>query len=233
MIPAVDVLGEGAVRLHQGDYDDVVERAEAPDRARPPLRGGRRATDPPGRPRRRPLGPRAPRARAPGRRDRAAGPGLGRHPLHRRRARAARRGRRPRRRRHGGVARPGAVAASSATRSWSRSTCATDRCAPPAGRNRPGSPSPPRSSTSRGGASSCTAIDRDGTLAGPDLELVAVAASAARACSPRAACARRPTSGRSPLPAPRPRSSAAPCWRSHSPICPTDRDAVPFGKTVF
>ena len=30
MIPAVDVLGEEAVRLHQGDYDAVVERAEAP-----------------------------------------------------------------------------------------------------------------------------------------------------------------------------------------------------------
>jgi len=27
VIPAVDVLGEGAVRLHQGDYDDVVDRA--------------------------------------------------------------------------------------------------------------------------------------------------------------------------------------------------------------
>ncbi len=30
VIPAVDVLGEEAVRLHQGDYDAVVERAEAP-----------------------------------------------------------------------------------------------------------------------------------------------------------------------------------------------------------
>jgi phosphoribosylformimino-5-aminoimidazole carboxamide ribotide isomerase len=30
VIPAVDVLGEGAVRLHQGDYDDVVERAGEP-----------------------------------------------------------------------------------------------------------------------------------------------------------------------------------------------------------
>jgi phosphoribosylformimino-5-aminoimidazole carboxamide ribotide isomerase len=29
-IPAVDVLGEGAVRLHRGDYDDVVERAGEP-----------------------------------------------------------------------------------------------------------------------------------------------------------------------------------------------------------
>jgi phosphoribosylformimino-5-aminoimidazole carboxamide ribotide isomerase len=30
VIPAVDVLGEGAVRLHQGDYDDVVETAGDP-----------------------------------------------------------------------------------------------------------------------------------------------------------------------------------------------------------
>jgi phosphoribosylformimino-5-aminoimidazole carboxamide ribotide isomerase len=30
VIPAVDVLGEGAVRLHQGDYDDVVDRAGDP-----------------------------------------------------------------------------------------------------------------------------------------------------------------------------------------------------------
>jgi phosphoribosylformimino-5-aminoimidazole carboxamide ribotide isomerase len=30
VIPAVDVLGEGAVRLHRGDYDDVVERAGDP-----------------------------------------------------------------------------------------------------------------------------------------------------------------------------------------------------------
>ncbi len=30
VIPAVDILGEGAVRLHQGDYDDVVERAGDP-----------------------------------------------------------------------------------------------------------------------------------------------------------------------------------------------------------
>ncbi|HEX4525799.1 MAG TPA: HisA/HisF-related TIM barrel protein [Gaiellaceae bacterium] len=30
VIPAVDVLGEEAVRLHQGDYADVVERADDP-----------------------------------------------------------------------------------------------------------------------------------------------------------------------------------------------------------
>ena len=30
VIPAVDVLGEEAVRLHQGDYDAVVERADSP-----------------------------------------------------------------------------------------------------------------------------------------------------------------------------------------------------------
>jgi phosphoribosylformimino-5-aminoimidazole carboxamide ribotide isomerase len=30
VIPAVDVLGEGAVRLHQGDYDEVVDRAGNP-----------------------------------------------------------------------------------------------------------------------------------------------------------------------------------------------------------
>jgi phosphoribosylformimino-5-aminoimidazole carboxamide ribotide isomerase len=30
VIPAVDVLGEGAVRLHQGDYDDVTDRAGDP-----------------------------------------------------------------------------------------------------------------------------------------------------------------------------------------------------------
>lgn len=30
VVPAVDVLGAGAVRLHQGDYDEVVERAGDP-----------------------------------------------------------------------------------------------------------------------------------------------------------------------------------------------------------
>src|SRR5262245_2264558 len=30
VIPAVDVLGEGAVRLHQGDYAEIVERAGEP-----------------------------------------------------------------------------------------------------------------------------------------------------------------------------------------------------------
>src|SRR5919206_2537465 len=30
VIPAVDVLGDGAVRLHQGAYDDVVARAGDP-----------------------------------------------------------------------------------------------------------------------------------------------------------------------------------------------------------
>jgi phosphoribosylformimino-5-aminoimidazole carboxamide ribotide isomerase len=30
VIPAVDVLGDGAVRLHQGDYDEVVDRAGDP-----------------------------------------------------------------------------------------------------------------------------------------------------------------------------------------------------------
>src|SRR3954471_14665585 len=30
VIPAVDVLGEGAVRLERGDYDTVVERGGAP-----------------------------------------------------------------------------------------------------------------------------------------------------------------------------------------------------------
>src|SRR5437763_6685164 len=30
VIPAVDVLGEEAVRLQRGDYDEVVERAESP-----------------------------------------------------------------------------------------------------------------------------------------------------------------------------------------------------------
>src|SRR3954452_23716309 len=30
VIPAVDVLGQGAVRLHQGEYDAVVERAGDP-----------------------------------------------------------------------------------------------------------------------------------------------------------------------------------------------------------
>jgi len=30
VIPAVDVLGEEAVRLRRGDYEDVVERAESP-----------------------------------------------------------------------------------------------------------------------------------------------------------------------------------------------------------
>ena len=30
VIPAVDVLGDEAVRLHQGDYDAVVERADDP-----------------------------------------------------------------------------------------------------------------------------------------------------------------------------------------------------------
>ena len=63
VIPAVDVLGEEAVRLHQGDYDAVVERAEDSARARPPLGRRGRRPDPPRRPRRRPVRPRAPGAR--------------------------------------------------------------------------------------------------------------------------------------------------------------------------
>ena len=57
----------------------------------------------------------------------------------------------------------------------------------------------------------CTAIDRDGTLAGPDLELSSRGRPRGSQCWPRAACARRPTSARSPPQAPRRPSSAARC----------------------
>ncbi len=89
VIPAVDVLGDGAVRLHQGDYDAVVERAGEPVAlARRFAEAGARR-DPPRRPRRRALRTRAARARAARRRGRGAGApsGLGRDPLARGRAR--------------------------------------------------------------------------------------------------------------------------------------------------
>ena len=43
VIPAVDVLGEGAVRLHQGDYDDGRRAGGRARRARAALRGSGRA----------------------------------------------------------------------------------------------------------------------------------------------------------------------------------------------
>ena len=121
--------------------------------------------------------------------------GVGRDPLARRRARAARRGRRPRRRRHGGVARTRrrgcelgdalVVALDVARRPGAKRQ---------AGPRRPASRSPRRSTRAPGARVLVTAIDRDGTLAGPDLELVARRRSGrACACSPRAGSARRAT----------------------------------------
>src|SRR6476661_5509913 len=102
VIPAVDVLGEGAVRLHQGAYDEVVVRAGDPvELARAFAEAGARRIhlvdlD----------GARTGRVRP----ERAGGaPGLGRDPEPRRRTRVARGGRGTRRRRHGGLPRPGAV----------------------------------------------------------------------------------------------------------------------------
>ena len=67
-----------------------------------------------------------------------------------------------------------------------------------------------------------TAIDRDGTLAGPDLELVA-AAVGGRGAGPRRRRRpfARPTCAPSPRQAPRPRSSVAPCSPDAS-AAPTD-----------
>src|SRR5262249_2201971 len=61
VIPAVDVLGEGAVRLRQGAYDDVVERAGDPVQlARAFAAPGARRAQPVG-----PGGPPSGRARPP------------------------------------------------------------------------------------------------------------------------------------------------------------------------
>ena len=81
-----------------------------------------------------------------------------------------------------------------------------------------------------------TAIDRDGTLAGPDLELVAAAAAAgARVLA--AGGVRTPADVRSLAAAgAEAASSAARCSPepgSFRRICPSGWDAVPFGKTVF
>ena len=180
VIPAVDVLGVEAVRLHQGDYEAVVERAGEPVRAGRALGRGGRQAGPPRRPRRRALGPVRPELvravvveRGPARVQASGGirtladarslldAGADRVVV-------------------GTAAWPDPpVARALGDASCSRSTSATARSARRAGREAPGSRSPRRSSGAAGArASSCTAIDRDGTLAGPDLELVGKAAAA-------------------------------------------------------
>ncbi len=112
VIPAVDVLGDEAVRLHQGDYDDVVERADTPTalaRRWAAAGAGARASRRPGRGTVRPGKARTRSCGGLGGRARAAA-GIGRDPDARRRAGPARRGSRSRRRGDGGMARPDAVA---------------------------------------------------------------------------------------------------------------------------
>ena len=146
VIPAVDVLGGRGGSAHQRDYDRVVERADDPVElaARLGAAGARTAsTSSTSTARAR---ARSTRARARGRRARRARAGLRGDP---------RIGRRPgtaltqaptgssSARPPGPTRRRGS---SSATRSCSRSTCATARCAPPAGRRAPGFRSVRRSS---------------------------------------------------------------------------------------
>ena len=169
------------MRLHRGDYDDVVERADEPVALARRL-GRRRARDA------------SISSTSTARAAAACGPsscaqvpercgpvpvaGLGRDPQPRRRAGAARRRRRPGRRRHRGLARPDAVARARRRARARARRRATGRCEARAGRRRRASPSTRRSSARQGARVLVTAIDRDGTLAGPDLELVGRAAAA-------------------------------------------------------
>ena len=211
VIPAVDVLGEEAVRLHQGDYDAVVERADDP------VALARRWADAGAR--------RIHLVDLDGARSGRVRPELVRE----------------RRRRSGSPSRPRAASARLAdaralldagadrvvvgTAAWPDPTpwfelgealvLALDV--------RDGQVRAAGWTESAGISFAdalehvadrrvlVTAIDRDGTLAGPDLELVAPPSPPGRGSSRPAASARRPTCTRSPPQAPRRRSSAAPC----------------------
>ena len=222
VIPAVDVLGEEAVRLHQGAYDEVVERAGDPVelaralRARPAPRrihlvdldgarsgrvaAGARAARSPARSRRRRSRPRAGSARS-----RTRGRCSTRAPTAsssaRRRCPTRRRGPRARR-----------AARRRARRAGRR------RCAPPAGRR---TRACRRRGASRGAADAgvdARPLHRDrprrhARRARPRARRAGRRRRAC-ACSPRAASARRRTSWRSPPPAPRRPSSAARCSRA-------------------
>ena len=167
------------MRLHQGDYDDGRRAGGRAGRARAAVRRGGCGPHPPRRPRRRALRPRPPRARrarSPRPRRPAAAPGLRRDPLARGRERAARRRRRPRRRRHRGVpATRRRGSRRSASGSSSRSTSATAQVRTAGWTEGAGlslDEAVARCLAAGVTRVLCTAIDRDGTLAGPDLELV-------------------------------------------------------------
>ena len=135
VIPAIDLLGDGAVRLRQGDYDRVTAYGEPAALAAALRRRGRAAgsTSSTSTVRAREASSRG-RERGGASRFARAGSGFRRDPLGRGRGGAAGRGREPRRRRHGGVE-PRSTSSSprSASGSSLRSTCATASCAPAAG----------------------------------------------------------------------------------------------------
>ena len=183
VIPAVDVLGDEAVRLERGDFDARRRCAPASPLelvARFAAAGAR--ADPPRRPRRRARG--AVRARswcgaavAAAATSRVQASGGVRSLADARGARSP-----PARR---ASCRHGRLRAGRARRlrrrarrrgSSSRSTCATAASPSPGGRSRPRSrPSEAAERCAAAGVARllCTAVDRDGTLAGPDLELLA------------------------------------------------------------
>ena len=205
------------MRLHRGDYDDVVETAGDPVALARRFAAGGRAPDPPRRPRRRPRGPRAAGARAArGRRDRA-----------------------------GPRSRPRAASARSTTpRRCSRPAPTASSSAPPRSPTR--RPGPRRSASGSSSRSTCSdgMVRTAGWTAESGLTLRAGGRALprgrgrarplhgdrprrharrarprarrrgrrvrARTCSRPAACARRPTSRSSPPRAPRRRSSGAP-----------------------
>ena len=209
----------------------VVERNQRSGGARAALAGCRRPMYPPRRPRRSPFrsacGPQLVRPGPP-----TAGlpcAGLRPHPQPRRRTGAAQRRRGSSCRRHGGLAQSRRPGSSSARRSSSRSTCATARCGQRGWTELAGISLDDALELPRGRAgSSCTAIDRDGTLAGPDLGLVA-AAVAARPPRPRGR--RRSVPGRRGRArrGGRRGSGRRPCaarQRFRFAICPTDARSI-------
>ena len=183
VIPAVDVLGDQVVRLRQGDYGDVVERADRRGRGAPAA-GARRA----------PPVCISSISTAPGRDERAPSSSVPwpararRCPFRPRAASARSRTRTP-------CSRPAPTGSSSAPppgptrrrgprrsdrRSWSR-VDVRDGGIRTAGWTKDGGLAAEEAlrRARACGVARClvTAIERDGTLAGPDLELVALAAS--------------------------------------------------------
>ena len=191
LLPAVDVADGQAVRLVQGAagsetvYGDPLDAALAWQRRR-------RRVDPPRRPRRRVrpgLQRRAARRR--GRAARRHGGAVRRHPRRRLAARRAGHRRGPGQHRHRRAGGPGTGAtgssASTATGSRSGSTCAATRCRRGAGPGTAATCSRCWSGWRRPAAARyvVTDVHRDGTLTGPNLELLREVCAAHRPAGDR------------------------------------------------